>query len=215
MLGIVDYGAGNQTSVRRALDALGITSTISHDAEKLWSCQGIIVPGVGAAGQAMQQLRGTGLDGLLKDAAKQGRPVLGICLGCQILLDYSEENDTDLLGLIHGQCRRFASDLTEEDGRPAPVPHMGWNTLHIQQKDCSLLKGLPSEAFFYFVHSYYIDPESPQIIAQSYYGHPFTAIVGHEGLWGVQFHPEKSGRPGLQLLKNFYTFCQEDKNHAQ
>ncbi|MCR5813196.1 MAG: imidazole glycerol phosphate synthase subunit HisH [Desulfovibrio sp.] len=215
MLGIVDYGAGNQTSVRRALDALGLSSTISHDAETLWACEGLLVPGVGAAGQAMQQLRATGLDGLLRDAAKQGKPVLGICLGCQILLEYSEENDTRLLGLIKGQCRRFSPDLKEEDGRPAPVPHMGWNTLRSVQTDCPLLSQVESGAFFYFVHSYYVDPDPSQIIAQSFYGHAFTAIVGHEGLWGVQFHPEKSGRPGLQILKNFSAYCRKEEHHAQ
>ena len=215
MLGIVDYGAGNQTSVRRALDALGLSATISHDAATLSSCEGLIVPGVGAAGQAMQQLRSTGLDALLRDAANQGKPLLGICLGCQILLEHSEENDTDLLGLIKGQCRRFAPDLKEEDGRPAPVPHMGWNTLRNVHATCSLLNDVATEAFFYFVHSFYVDPDPSQIIAQSFYGHAFTAIVGHEGLWGVQFHPEKSGRPGLQILKNFYRYCRKEDRHAQ
>ena len=206
MLGILDYNAGNQTSVRRALDAQNIPSRISADPADLASCQGIIFPGVGAAGTAMQELERTGLARFLNDAAREGRPILGICLGCQILLDHSEENDTDLLGIVRGKARRFPDNGLQEDGSPAPVPHMGWNTVerHIQSP---LFQGIPENAFFYFVHSYYVDVPEELVIGTTHYTPPFCSVYGRDGLWGVQFHPEKSGRHGLALLRNFYTYC--------
>ena len=129
MLAILDYKAGNQTSVRRALEHLGIPCAITADPATLERAHGIIFPGVGAAGQAMRALHPTGLDVLLRECVKRGQPLLGICLGCQILLDRSEENDTTTLGIVPGLCRRFEDNMREEDGTPAPIPHMGWNSL--------------------------------------------------------------------------------------
>jgi len=206
MLAILDYEAGNQTSVRRALEHLGIACRITADPELLRRARGIIFPGVGAAGQAMSLLRRSGLDRVLSDAVRDGIPVLGICLGCQILLERSEEGDTPTLGLLSGECRRFDSLLRDEDGRPIRIPHMGWNTLEYR-RESPLLRGVPKDASFYFVHSYYAVPAPELIIAESRYGMRFCAVYGRDGLWAVQFHPEKSGRAGLRVLANFSELC--------
>ena len=131
MLAILEYKAGNQTSVRRALEHLGIPCRITADPAELEQAQGIIFPGVGAAGQAMEALTSAGLDSVLRRAVAEGQPLLGICLGCQILLEHSEENDVRTLGIVPGRCVRFPDHMKEEDGSPAPVPHMGWNSLDV------------------------------------------------------------------------------------
>ena len=208
MLAILDYKAGNQTSVRRALDHLGIPCIITADPAVIAGAHGVIFPGVGAAGQAMNELLTTGLDKVLKDQVQAGKPLLGICVGCQIMLDYSQENDTKALGIVPGECRLFNPAWTEEDGRPIRVPHMGWNRI-VQKRPCELLKGIEPEAEFYFVHSYYPAPPESYVIATCSYGEEFCAIHGGPGLWAVQFHPEKSGRPGLALLRNFHAYCKE------
>lgn len=206
MLGIVDYNAGNQTSVRRALEYLSVPCIISNDPKELATTDGLIFPGVGAAGSAMVELKKRGLDRFLIDAAAEKMPILGICLGCQILLTKSEENETELLNIIPGSCKHFPEHAQQEDGSPAPIPHMGWNRL-AKMRESSLLEGISQQAFFYFVHSYYVEPSSETIIATANYTHTFCAIYGYEGLWGVQFHPEKSGACGLKLLHNFSDFC--------
>lgn len=211
MLAILDYKAGNQTSVQRALDHLGIPCAITADRAVIEQAAGIIFPGVGAAGQAMNELVQSGLDGVLRAQVQAGKPLLGICVGCQILLDYSQENDTKALGIVQGECRLFNRAWTEEDGTPIRVPHMGWNRV-VLRRQCELLKGIEPEAEFYFVHSYYPAPAEDRIIATATYGVEFCAIHGGPGLWAVQFHPEKSGRPGLRLLKNFYNYCTEAAN---
>ena len=208
MLAILDYKAGNQTSVRRALDHLGIPWVITADPAVIAGAHGVIFPGVGAAGQAMNELLTTGLDKVLKDQVQAGKPLLGICVGCQIMLDYSQENDTKALGIVPGECRLFNAAWTEEDGRAIRVPHMGWNRI-VQKRPCELLKGIEPEAEFYFVHSYYPAPPESYVIATCSYGEEFCAIHGGPGLWAVQFHPEKSGRPGLALLRNFHAYCKE------
>ncbi|MDR2054790.1 MAG: imidazole glycerol phosphate synthase subunit HisH [Desulfovibrio sp.] len=213
MLAILDYGAGNQTSVRRALEHLGIPCAVTADTAVAESAGGIVFPGVGAAGQAMTILRQSGLDGILRRAAGRGQPLLGVCLGCQILLEESEENNTKTLGVMPGICRRFEDNLIQEDGSPAPVPHMGWNSLRVRTAS-PLLAGIDASAEFYFVHSYYVDIAPDLVIATTMYGREFCSVYGREGLWAVQFHPEKSGRPGLALLRNFYDYCREAA-HAQ
>ncbi|MBF0480584.1 MAG: imidazole glycerol phosphate synthase subunit HisH [Desulfovibrionaceae bacterium] len=213
MLAILEYNAGNQTSVRRALDHLGIACRITNDPALLASSLGIIFPGVGAAGQAMDELTRTGLGELLKRQVDEGKPLLGICVGCQILLDYSPENDTKALGVIPGECLMFHRALTDEDGAPIRVPHMGWNRL-TREKPCEILDGVEPEAEFYFVHSYYPSPAPEYVLATTTYGARFCSLHGRPGLWAVQFHPEKSGRPGLKLLSNFYQYCRRT-GHAQ
>lgn len=212
MLAILDYKAGNQTSVRRALEFLGIPCTITADPQVVASAAGLIFPGVGAAGQAMEQLRQSGLEGAMRHAISTGQPLLGICLGCQILLDYSEENDTKALGLVPGRCRLFDPALRDEGGQPIRIPHMGWNTLQVR-KPSPLLQGISPQAAFYFVHSYYVEVDEALCIATSHYGTEFCALYGRDNLWAAQFHPEKSGQAGLQILANYYAYCQ-GKHHA-
>ena len=208
MLAILEYRAGNQTSVRRALEHLGISCTVTADPAVLGAAEGIIFPGVGAAGQAMEHLRSTGLDAVLRRAIDSGQPLLGICLGCQILLEHSEENNVDTLGMVPGRCLRFADDMRQEDGTPAPVPHMGWNSLTLHRPG-RLLAGLDPSSEFYFVHSYFVEPAPELVMATTTYGREFCSVYGRDGLWAVQFHLEKSGRPGLRILQNFYDYCRE------
>lgn len=213
MLAILKYKAGNQTSVRRALDSLGIPCKITADPIEIRNAQGLIFPGVGAAGQAMDELTATGLDVVLTELVQSGKPLLGICVGCQIMLDYSPENDTQALGIVPGECAMFNHSLTDENDDPIRVPHMGWNSIR-PVKESALLKGLDPASEFYFVHSYYPVPRPEFVIAETTYGVKFCSVHGSEGLWAVQFHPEKSGRPGLALLKNFHDYCREAA-HAQ
>ena len=213
MLAILEYKAGNQTSVRRAVDALGIPGVVTADAALIREAEGLIFPGVGAAGQAMRHLRESGLDLVLRETVAAGKPLLGICLGCQILLNFSEENTTRMLGLVSGCCRRFDPALREHDGRLIRIPHMGWNGLRLKRPS-PLLQGLHQDARFYFVHSYYVECPPELTIAVSVYGREFCAVYGRDGLWACQFHPEKSGKPGLRILKNFYAFCTE-YTHAE
>ena len=205
MLAIIDYQAGNQTSVQRALCSLGLSAFITGDPERLAEAEGLIFPGVGAAGQAMGHLKATGLNQAILDLAPR-RPFLGICLGCQIMLEDSDEDGVvATLGLLAGHNHRFDRSLTE-GGRPLRVPHMGWNTLR-PVRPSPLFEGLRPSDQFYFVHSYYPRPEPENVLAQTEYGLPFASVFGRDGLWAVQFHPEKSGPPGLRLLANFYNYC--------
>lgn len=208
MLAILDYGAGNQTSVRRALEHLGVPCVVTSDPATAEAAQGIIFPGVGAAGQAMQALHASGLEGVLRRVIIRREPLLGICLGCQILLEYSEENDAMTLGIMPGRSVRFPDGMTQEDGSPAPVPHMGWNSLRMVRPS-RLLEGVAPDAEFYFVHSYFVEPAPELVIATTTYGREFCSIYGRDGLWAVQCHLEKSGRPGLTVLRNFYDYCDE------
>lgn len=211
MLAILDYKAGNLTSVKRALDYLAIPCAITADKDIIADSHGLIFPGVGAAGSAMANLRESGLHEIMATEIGAGKPMLGICLGCQILLDYSPENDTTTLGLVPGRCGVFTPELTEEDGAPINIPHMGWNTVTLH-KPCRLFDGIAPESEFYFVHSYFPAPKPSYIIGTTHYGRDFCSVHGRDGLWATQFHPEKSGRPGLKMLSNFYAYCQEAAN---
>jgi glutamine amidotransferase len=214
MLAIIDYQAGNQTSVRRALDHLGLESLITSDPSDLESAEGLIFPGVGAAGQAMAILRDQGLDLVIASLVGAGRPFLGICLGCQIMLEKSEENSAACLGLLPGGNLKFPEGLPDADGRPIRVPHMGWNTVEIIRRT-ALWEGLDPSDQFYFVHSYYPAPADEKLVlGRTWHGLEFASVFGREGLWALQFHPEKSGRPGLRILENFYRYCREGR-HAQ
>ncbi len=206
MIAVLDYEAGNQTSVLRALRGQGIPAEITADPVALAEAKGIIFPGVGAAGQAMGLLGRTGLDKVLGSLIAAGKPLLGVCLGCQILLEHSEENDQDTLGILPGRSLRFTPDFREEDGAAIRIPHMGWNSLR-KKRPCVLLEGISEDAEFYFVHSYYVRTSPELVIATTYYGREFGSVLGRPGLWAAQFHVEKSGRPGLRLLHNFYRYC--------
>lgn len=213
MLAILNYEAGNLTSVRRALDSLDIPCAVTADHDVISRSQGIIFPGVGAAGSAMEHLRRSGMADAILREIERNKPMLGICLGCQILLNHSPENDTRTLGVISGQCGMFTPDLSDENGDPINIPHMGWNTVRLH-RDCRLFDGIDPESEFYFVHSYYPVPEPEYVIGTTGYGLEFCSVHGREGLWATQFHPEKSGRPGLKMLANFYAYCRETA-HAQ
>ncbi|MDL2267950.1 imidazole glycerol phosphate synthase subunit HisH [Desulfovibrio sp. OttesenSCG-928-G15] len=206
MLTILDYEAGNQTSVLLALRSLGIPAVITADPAVINDSSGVIFPGVGAARQAMDLLRRTGLDAVLRSVVEEGKPLLGVCLGCQILLEHSEENDTPTLGIIRGRCKRFPESLRDEDGLPIIIPHMGWNGYSLR-KDSPLFDGIAANAEFYFVHSFYVETEPDLVLATTYHGMEFCSAYGKDGLWAVQFHPEKSGKSGLRVLANFYTYC--------
>lgn len=209
MLAILDYKAGNQTSVQRAFTHLDAECVITADPQIALTADGVIFPGVGAAGQAMRQLAESGLDTLLAEVIRKKRPLLGICLGCQILLSSSaENNNTPTLGLFPGCCLRFDEQWTEPDGTPLRIPHMGWNSLEQQRPD-PLFAGIEPGAAMYFVHSYYVEVPEDMVLATTHHGRTYCAAYGRPGLWGVQFHPEKSGRPGLALLANFHRYCQE------
>jgi imidazole glycerol-phosphate synthase subunit HisH len=202
MIGIVDYRAGNLTSVARALEYLHEPCIVTQDAKILNDADRIIFPGVGAAGAAMANLRESGLDKHLRRWVREGKPVLGICLGTQVIFDTSEEDDTVCLGIVPGSVRRFPPDL-EAEGRVLKIPHMGWNRVAFE-KDHPLFAGLPEGAEFYFVHSYYPAPaDEDWAVGWTDYGIRFCAAVARGNLVAVQFHPEKSGRPGLAILANF------------
>ena len=209
MLAILDYKAGNQTSVLRALNHLDIPATITADPQVIAAADGIIFPGVGSSGQAMTVLGESGLDVCLREAVARHQPVLGICLGCQILLESSEEGPTRTLGIIEGHCRKFPVGLVQEDGTPAPVPHMGWNGVRMVRED-PLFAGIDRDAQFYFVHSYYVETTPELALGWTEYGGmTFCSVYGRPGLWATQFHPEKSGRYGLCLLRNYSAYCKE------
>jgi len=198
MITIVDYKAGNLTSVKRALEALGIQNQITADPETVRRAEQIIFPGVGHAAAAMNVLKERGLDSALVEAVRGGTPTLGICIGCQIILSHSEEGDTPGLGLLPGVCTRF--QVRDESLK---IPHMGWNAVTVTRPH-PILAHLHPDDEFYFVHSYFPQPENVEnVFATCEYGITFPAAIGKDNLFAVQFHAEKSGPMGLQLLKNF------------
>jgi glutamine amidotransferase len=198
MITIVDYGAGNIRSVQRACAEIGIQSVVVGTPADLQNAERIIFPGVGAAPTAMETLGRTGLSASLKQSFELGIPMLGICLGAQIVLDSSEEGDTPCLRLIPGSAVRF-----KLRDKLLKIPHMGWNAVKVIQPH-PLLEGIEQEDEFYFVHSYYPQPANREnIYAVSDYGIEFCSALGYRNLFAVQFHPEKSGRLGLQILEHF------------
>ena len=198
MITIVDYKAGNLTSVQRALNHLGIENQISADPDVVRHSERIIFPGVGHAGAAMEVLQNRGLDSALTESFTQGTPILGICIGCQIILTHSEEGDTTGLNLIPGICTRF--ELQDE---ALKIPHMGWNTVTVTHSHPVLAHLKPGDAF-YFVHSYFPQPtDENNVFSTCEYEITFPVAIGMGNLFAVQFHAEKSGPLGLQLLENF------------
>ena len=210
MIAIIDYEAGNLTSVQRALNFLGQESVITSDFSKVTGAERVIFPGVGAAGKAMSDLKRLELDQALVKSYGAGKPILGICIGTQIIMEWSEENDTECLGLVKGGVLRFKEDLVDEEGKKLKVPHMGWNAVKVKQ-DHPLLQGIDPGSEFYFVHSYYPSPkDSGAVLGETEYGSPFPSLIAQKNLFAVQFHVEKSGRPGLKLLSNFSKWSGKD-----
>lgn len=197
MLAIIDYGAGNLRSVEKAFAAVGVQARVSCDPTLLAEATGLVLPGVGAFGDARRELERRGYDCLILEQVSRGVPILGVCLGYQLLFEESEEFGVHRgLGLLKGRVVRFA------DGE-LRVPHVGWNCV-VRAREHPLWRGIEQKAFFYFVHSYYVVPTDPALtIGVTEYGVEFAAMAGEGTVMGVQFHPEKSQRTGLQLLKNF------------
>ena len=197
---IVDYEAGNLRSVELAVAHAGAAAVTSSDPERVRRAPRVIFPGVGGADAAMAVLRRRGLDAALREVHAAGRPMLGICVGCQVIFDSSEEGPTDCLGLVPGRVTRI---------RPAAgrkVPHVGWNVVR-QRRAHPLVAGIADGARFYFVHSYCAHPRQPQVtVGSTGYGGEFAAIVAAGNLVATQFHAEKSGRRGLRLLANFLSW---------
>lgn len=199
MIGIIDYGAGNLKSVEKAFQKLGHQVQISADLPFLASCDKLILPGVGAFADAMRELTNRGMDSFLHEQAKAGKPLLGICLGLQLLFEYSEEGNVAGLGLLKGRIKKIPG------GNGCKVPQIGWNDI-IVTKQGNLLHGIKNGSFVYFVHSYYLDAaDKSEVAATAQHGVTIDAACEAGNLYATQFHPEKSSDVGLQMLHNFAT----------
>lgn len=197
-VGVVDYEAGNLRSVELALQHISVDYVLSKHPEDLRGVDRLVFPGVGEARSAMDVLGASGMDEFISEFAASGKPLLGICLGCQILMTESEERSTRCLNILPGQVRRF------EKSPGLKIPHMGWNQVNHRDRH-PVFAGVPDGASFYFVHSYYVEPESKDIeIGATDYGIDFTSAVAKGNVVAFQFHPEKSGKHGLRLLDNFF-----------
>jgi len=206
MIAILDYGMGNLRSVFRACERLGLRAEIAADPARAAAARTLILPGVGAFGEGMANLRQAGFDSLLRQAAAENRPLLGICLGLQLLFSWSEEHGRhEGLGILPGGVVRFPKGLT--------VPHMGWNQVAPTEPPSPLFDSIPAGSHFYFAHSYYVAPDDPAVVAATTeYGQPFASVVARGRVFGVQFHPEKSAAVGERLLTNFARLAGEPRN---
>jgi imidazole glycerol-phosphate synthase subunit HisH len=204
MIIIADYGIGNLRSVQKAFETVDAEVVRSGDPDVIGKATKLVLPGVGAFGACMQALTAHGLVEPLLDAVDRGVPLLGVCVGMQMLFDSSDEKGRHRgLGLIEGHVTRFPADMRDAAGRPLKIPHMGWNRLAVR-KPTPLLGGIGDEAYVYFVHSYYGVPSDEHVTAASApYGIDFPAVVARNRVCGVQFHPEKSQQAGLTILRNF------------
>lgn len=199
MIAVIDYGVGNLFSVEKALAAVGADVQVTSDSEVLRQAEKIVLPGVGAFGDCIRNLEGTGLIPVIKSEIEAGKPLLGICVGLQILFHGSEESpEAKGLGILKGMVRRISAPGLK-------IPHMGWNSISVKGEDGKkLLRGLDEHPYVYFVHSYHAVPEEEKVTAAvTEYGEVVTAAVMRDNVWATQFHPEKSGDVGLQILKNF------------
>ncbi len=197
MIVIIDYGLGNLASVKNALDKIGVLSQISDDPKVIKKSKGIILPGVGAAGDGMKNLKAKGLDKVIKKEIKKGKLFIGLCLGMQLLFDYSEEDNTECLGIIPGKVKLFKIK--------SKVPQIGWNNVKGQGK---LFNDIARNSYFYFVHSFYCEPTDPSVITgETEYDIKFCSALNDKNIFATQFHPEKSDDNGLKLLENFTKEC--------
>ena len=205
MIGIIDYDAGNIKSVEKALDYLGEDTVVSRDPEQLLGADKVILPGVGSFGQSMENLERYGLIPVIHEIVEKKTPFLGICLGLQLLFESSEESPgVDGLGILRGKIVK----IPPKEG--LKIPHMGWNSLHLQNNG-RLFRGIPEQTYVYFVHSYYLQAEEPEIVkAVTDYSTCIHASVEKDNVFACQFHPEKSSRYGLKILENFARIGKED-----
>jgi glutamine amidotransferase len=199
-IAILDYGMGNLRSVEKALEHVGVTASISNDAGEVQAADGVILPGVGAFPRAMERIRELGLDELIAERREAGAPILGICLGLQLLFESTTElGGAAGLGLFDG-------DVTGLEAEGLKVPHIGWSPVR-WERDSRLAEGIPSETPFYFVHSFAPRPGGDELLGSAEYGSRFCCAAERDNVFGVQFHPEKSSAAGLRLLSNFAGVC--------
>jgi glutamine amidotransferase len=196
-IAIIDYGVGNLRSVEKAFTTQGIDAVVTDDPQLLNRADKLVLPGVGAFAACMEGLRRHGFDRLVIESAAAGKPILGLCVGLQMMFEEGHEFGVHRgLGLLPGRVIRFPEGLH--------VPHIGWNQVHLRRPDHPVLRNLPDNSFFYFVHSYYVEPADPDcIIGETEYGIRYASICGRGSILGVQFHPEKSQDTGLTLLRDF------------
>ncbi len=195
MIAIVDYGAGNLRSVAKAVEKLGYSPEVTGDPQKVRNAKAVILPGVGASDSAMTALEERGLVEPLRAVIRDGVPFFGVCLGLQLLLESSEEGSMPCLSVVPGRVKRFPNSVK--------TPHMGWNEVNFE-RDHPVLEGVESGSYFYFVHSYYADPEDQSLVlGTTDYASPFCSVIARDNLVATQFHPEKSGALGLRLYENF------------
>ena len=204
---VIDYGMGNLHSVAKALEKVGegVEIRVTSDAQTILSADRVVLPGVGAMRDCMGEITRLGLDKTIHEFVESGKPLFGVCVGMQVLLDSSAENNgVTCLGILPGQVEYFGDNLTDiKTGDKLKIPHMGWNQVH-QEIDHPMWEGIAQDARFYFVHSFYAQPGHPDLIAASTnYGFPFTSAVTKDNVFAVQFHPEKSQHSGLDLYANF------------
>jgi len=199
-IAILDYGMGNLRSAEKALEHVGVTATISRDPETVRAADGVILPGVGAMPRAMERIREYGLDELIAERREAGVPILGICLGLQLLFDSTTEfGGSEGLGLLEGPVGELEADGLK-------VPHIGWSPVR-WERESRLAEGIPSETPFYFVHSFAPRPAAEDLLGSAEYGSRFACAARRDNVYGVQFHPEKSSSAGLRLLANFAGIC--------
>jgi glutamine amidotransferase len=202
---IIDYGAGNLRSVQKAFQQVGVQAEITKDKAAIHGAKGIVLPGVGSFDAAINELRALSLEGAIEEAIALGKPFLGICLGLQHLFETSEEGKQKGLGIFAGAVKKF--DFAGGPWANLSVPHMGWNRLHFKHR-APIFEGLEEGSMMYFAHSYHVVPKDEILVAtRTDYGIEFVSSIWKENVFGIQFHPEKSGEKGLQILKNFGKLC--------
>jgi glutamine amidotransferase len=211
MIAIIDYGMGNLRSVQKGFERVGCAAAVTRDADAIARAAGVVLPGVGAFGACMDNLRAYGLVDVVRRVVERGTPFLGICLGLQLLFEESEEfGPVPGLGILRGRVVRFR----DRDDPELRIPHMGWNQIRARQAPRAL-RGIADGAFVYFVHSYYVEPADPAVVATTTdYGGEFVSAIARDNLFACQFHPEKSQRIGLEILRNFGETTTSTKDHG-
>jgi len=201
MIAIIDYGAGNIRSIAKALEYAGANVQVTDEPAVVARAAAVALPGVGSGGAAMARMTERGLDDAIREATARGKPFLGICLGMQLLADHHAEGEVDGLRLFRGEVRRIPHG--------PKIPHMGWNQVRPLRAGLPIFADISQDAYFYFAHSYYVEPQDQHgVAAVTDYGSPFCSVIVTERVWGTQFHPEKSGAVGLRLLQNFVKWMQ-------